>query len=636
MGSYNSVVITTLGQQMLTDVIGTHGSITFSKFQTSSHVYPAGTDLTALTSLQDVKQTVTPSGAGVFDAVTIYVSAAISNEGLGTGYTANTLGIFASDGNTEVLFGVATGITPDVIPADSGGAPSTYTYRMQLTVSSTSSFTINIDPGAYALAGDLQDHVDSEVYSNDGVHGIRAVHEDDTYKLQIDVNGTWEDAGGSGTSIVQIPVQNTSATYMYDGTVQSIVWTTAPDAANVIVTGNTGTNAGTYTCTCTLKSAGAVWSDLTNAPKTFTWVIDKAAGSVTIPATATLDKDNLTATLAVTIVGDGTTSVTSSDTTVATVSPSTMSASGNVTVTATQKTGTVTVTATLAAGTNYTGATAACEIMCSFVPNKTFATATDEEIRQMVEAADNGDIDLYDDCGWRVGQEHTTTLGAIAASGSYDGTSWTVGEAQSEQQITLVLMQKGLYDLVTPVSAKGGGTRTKCSFVVGVKNCLETYGYINDTNTNTGSWSSSKRRAWCNGGFRSALPTDLRAVFKQFQCVTAQTYNGSTNQTTQDYFALPAAAEVFKGDATYGQGGTAGQQTAYSNLTEFNALTRFTWYETASNRIKTQGDNGSAYYWWERSPRYGTATYFCYVYSNGGVINNYASDTFGLSPFGCL
>ena len=200
MGSYNSVVITTLGQQMLTDVIGTHGSITFSKFQTSSHVYPAGTDLTALTSLQDVKQTVTPSGAGVFDAVTIYVSAAISNEGLGTGYTANTLGIFASDGNTEVLFGVATGITPDVIPADSGGAPSTYTYRMQLTVSSTSSFTISVDPGAYALSDDLQDHVDSEVASADGVHGLR--YYDD--KLEYDDDGTWteiETGGGGGSTI---------------------------------------------------------------------------------------------------------------------------------------------------------------------------------------------------------------------------------------------------------------------------------------------------------------------------------------------------------------------------------------------------------------------------------------------------
>ena len=200
MGSYNSVVITTLGQQMLTDVIGTHGSITFSKFQTSSHVYPAGTDLTALTSLQDVKQTVTPSGAGVFDAVTIYVSAAISNEGLGTGYTANTLGIFASDGNTEVLFGVATGITPDVIPADSGGAPSTYTYRMQLTVSSTSSFTISVDPGAYALSEDLQDHVDSKVASAEGVHGLR--YYDD--KLEYDDDGTWteiETGGGGGSTI---------------------------------------------------------------------------------------------------------------------------------------------------------------------------------------------------------------------------------------------------------------------------------------------------------------------------------------------------------------------------------------------------------------------------------------------------
>ena len=157
---------------------------------------------------------------------------------------------------------------------------------------------------------------------------------------------------------------------------------------------------------------------------------------------------------------------------------------------------------------------------------------------------------------------------------------------------------------------------------------------MNSNNTSSGSWNSSARRAWCNGGFRQALPSTLRSAFKQFNCVTAQTYNGTTNQTTQDYFALPAAAEVYKGDSTYGTGGSAGQRTAYSNLTEFNALTAFTYYETSANRIKNV--NGTAFVWWERSPFYDNSRLFCRVDPDGTANGDYASYTYGLAPFGCL
>lgn len=156
MGSYNNMVITTVGQALLTSVLGTQGTLTFSKFQTSSYQYSGGTDLSALTSLNSVQQEVTPSFAGVIDATNLYVSSSVDNENLATGYTAYTLGIFATDGNSEVLFGVSTAVTPDVIPADTGGTPSTYTYRMQLKISSTDNIDINIEPGAYALAEDLE------------------------------------------------------------------------------------------------------------------------------------------------------------------------------------------------------------------------------------------------------------------------------------------------------------------------------------------------------------------------------------------------------------------------------------------------------------------------------------------------
>lgn len=171
---------------------------------------------------------------------------------------------------------------------------------------------------------------------------------------------------------------------------------------------------------------------------------------------------------------------------------------------------------------------------------------------------------------------------------------------------------------------ENGISSNTCHFVVGVKNCLGTYGYMNSTAINTGSWSSSARRAWCNSGFRQALPSALRGTFKQFKVTTATEYDASTTTDTNDYFALFAEKEIF-GYATY------------SNTTEANTLSSITWYGTSSNRIKKQGDSGSAYSWWERSPFASNANRFCYVSGNGGSASaNIANSAYGLSPFGCL
>ncbi|MGN1175795.1 MAG: DUF6273 domain-containing protein, partial [Roseburia sp.] len=140
---------------------------------------------------------------------------------------------------------------------------------------------------------------------------------------------------------------------------------------------------------------------------------------------------------------------------------------------------------------------------------------------------------------------------------------------------------------------------------------------------NSGSWNGSARRTWCNNVFRNAIPSTLRAIFKQFKTVTAQTYNGSTNQTSVDYFALPAEREIF--DARN-----------YCNQTEYNALFQFDYYKTTSNRVKKLGKTGSASDWWERSPNYNNSTYFCSVNSNGNADGNYASVAYGLAPFGCI
>ena len=239
----------------------------------------------------------------------------------------------------------------------------------------------------------------------------------------------------------------------------------------------------------------------------------------------------------------------------------------------------------------------------------TWASGTDEEIVAMVEMADKGVINLSD--YWAVGDIRKVQLSAMSATGVYDN--------YSAQEVDLVLMHAGGYELNEAVASG----RTTCSFIVGQKDSLAEGGYMNPSSTNSGSWDGSARRTWCNSVYKNALPSTFLPIFKQFKTITAQTYSGSTNKESVDYFALPAEREVF---------GSRSQ----SNPTEFNALFQFDYYKTASNRVKKLGKAGSANIWWERSPRYTTSSGFCRVSSDGKANTDYAYLERGLAPFGCI
>ncbi len=254
-----------------------------------------------------------------------------------------------------------------------------------------------------------------------------------------------------------------------------------------------------------------------------------------------------------------------------------------------------------------------------FAPCKivTWAGGTDEEIVAMVEAADQGLINLSD--YWAVGDTRTIQLSAMEATG--------VGESHSAQEVDLVLMHAGRYKLNTAVASG----RTTCSFIVGQKDSLATDGYMNSPSTNSGSWDGSARRNWCNSVYKNALPSTLLPIFKQFKTITAETYNGTTLKTSLDFFALPAEREVF--GAGYGYAGKG-----YANNTEAACedIFQFEYYQTAANRIKKLGISGNDYIWWERSPNYNGSRYFCSVSGGGGAVDSDASHACGLAPFGCI
>lgn len=257
------------------------------------------------------------------------------------------------------------------------------------------------------------------------------------------------------------------------------------------------------------------------------------------------------------------------------------------------------------------------------VPLKTWATATDSEVVAMVDAADKGYIDLHNDCSWRVGQERTVSVSAINSSGTYDGISWSVGESQPQQTITLVLLHEGDYELVTPVLNKDGTSRSTVSFVYGVKGVLSQPGYMEIANGSTYTgWETCPRRNWCNGGFRQALPSGIRSVSKQVKVKTAP--NSSTLATVYDYISFAAACEIHLP--------MSGVNVTTYNI-ENEAVTLFDYYNTSNNRIKYLND--TAVVWRTRSTSVDYSQTHI-ILDTGIGSREYANNNQYLSPIGFL
>ena len=240
----------------------------------------------------------------------------------------------------------------------------------------------------------------------------------------------------------------------------------------------------------------------------------------------------------------------------------------------------------------------------SFLTIVTFSDGTDEEILAMVQAHYDDKIKLSD--YWAIGDTRTVTLSAMSAT--------YVGESHSSQNVQLTIIDFDHDDLVTPINGK-----TKAAISVQLKNCLNTKGYMNSSNTNSGGWEESARRKWCNDIFYNAIPSILRNGIKQVIKKNYKVYNSNNITTTSDYCFLLSETEIF-GEKKYSIDSTEGTQYEY--------------YKTSSNRIKQV--SGSNYYWWERSPCGSSSSYFCRVDIDGDASWNGASYTYGFAPCLCI
>ena len=371
-------------------------------------------------------------------------------------------------------------------------------------------------------------------------------------------------------TISTVPSQSGSLTY--NGGSQSPTWNNYSTTQLTIGGTTSGTNAGSYTATFTPKS-NYRWADGTTTAKSASWSIGKAAGSLSIsPTSMTLDTTTKSKTITVTRSGDGTISAVSSNTAAATVS-----VSGN-TVTVTGKAnGSATITISVAAGANYTAPTSkTCAVTVSFLKDN-FA---DNDWSAIIAACHSGSVPST----WVVGNSKTMTI---------NGASY---------QVDIIGKNHDTY-------ASGG----KAPLTFQLHDCYGETKNMNSSNTNSGGWTSCAMRSTHLPAILALMPTEVQNGIREVNKLTSAGSQSATINTTADKLFLLSEVEIF-GSTRYS---AAGEGTQYD------------YYKAGNSKVKNR--DGSAAYWWERSPCASNSTNFCLVNSYGNASSNGASNARGVA-----
>ncbi len=448
----------------------------------------------------------------------------------------------------------------------------------------------------------------------------------------INASTTQRDTGvANRITIANIPSQSGSLTYT--GGSQSPTWSNYNTTYMTIGGTTSGTNAGSYSATFT-PTTDYRWSDGTTTAKTVSWSIGKATGTLTVsPNSIELSPSNLSDTFTIGGNHDGTISVVSNNTGIATVSRS-----GNtVTVNnVNQTTGNTTITVSCTAGTNYTAPSSqSVTVEAKFVSS--VLNENDWSVIKSVADASQGAN--Y----WAVGDRKAVTVngtvGTQAINGTYyvyilgfdhnssrEGTGITFGTFKTALSggTDICLVDSHYNDYSTGGQKWFNMNHSSNTNSGGWKGCDLRYDVLGSTNSNNNDAGTTTATSPVSGTLMAALPSDLRAVMKPMTIYTDNTGGGSNTASyvtaSVDYLPLLAEFEIF---------GTR----SYANSAEQNYQQQYQYYKNGNSKVKYRhSSTSSTAYWWERSPYYSNGDSFCLVAANGHANYGSARYSLGLAP----
>lgn len=524
--------------------------------------------------------------------------------------------------------------------------PATTITSDGVTLATWASTTVVVKEGSYATDKDDSDAVYTlkvttrNQYANTPLT-VTGLTNGTTYYISffpettdggINASTTQRDTGvANRITIANIPSQSGSLTYT--GGSQSPTWSNYNTTYMTIGGTTSGTNAGSYSATFT-PTTDYRWSDGTTTAKTVSWSIGKATGTLTVsPNSIELSPSNLSDTFTIGGNHDGTISVVSNNTGIATVSRS-----GNtVTVNnVNQTTGNTTITVSCTAGTNYTAPSSqSVTVEAKFVSS--VLNENDWSVIKSVADASQGAN--Y----WAVGDRKAVTVngtvGTQAINGTYyvyilgfnhnssrEGTGITFGTFKTALSggTDICLVDSHYNDYSTGGQKWFNMNHSSNTNSGGWKGCDLRYDVLGSTNSNNNDAGTTTATSPVSGTLMAALPSDLRAVMKPMTIYTDNTGGGSNTASyvtaSVDYLPLLAEFEIF---------GTR----SYANSAEQNYQQQYQYYKNGNSKVKYRhSSTSSTARWWERSPYYSASGTFCFVTTGGNATSGSAGNSLGLAP----
>lgn len=231
---------------------------------------------------------------------------------------------------------------------------------------------------------------------------------------------------------------------------------------------------------------------------------------------------------------------------------------------------------------------------------------SDEDIAAMIDAAQQGLIDLQEDGGWRVGEFRTIHVGAWTGGGSV---------SHAETDIKIVISQFGDYN--------------ECGSVMQF-DFFEVFPEkqrMHSSSTNVGGYGASEMYTTTLPALVEALPSWLKMRLKTFSVVATKGNQSTALETiTNNKLALRSASELFSSPGS--SFGTEGSQIVlYAGAPDSVNGSR------KKNKARTTSSEGYLL----RSPSLTGNTSYGAMTSSSALTAYTASSVYvSIAPFGCL
>lgn len=391
----------------------------------------------------------------------------------------------------------------------------------------------------------------------------------------------------------------------YTGSAQSVssasYWNNYNTSYMTIGGTTSATNAGTYIATFT-PGSNYRWADGTTTAINVNWTINKATGSLSVsPTTVTINGNNYSSGVAVTITRAGDGAISYSPTSISgltlSLSGNTLTIKGNGSTAVSAKT----ITISVAAGTNHTAPA-----------NKTITVSAE----YWSWGADGGTVDA----AWFTGLKnylasHTGASIKTSSGGAILGTTKSVTLSSAVLGTTTHLIR------VIGVDQDANNTVT-----FQTKNCLNQY-------TSFGSsavWIGSTARSLCQN-YYNAFPG--KGAIKTIKKGTCPNYGDRNQNVTYNDETVFLLSEREFGLDTYSLLSTANSTTSKAECTQGKNFA-YSYYTSNATRVMYLGDTSTSSYGypWERSRNYNYSDYVCRVgYSGSATYYGYDGSS-GLAP----